>query len=203
MNTTIATAISLLVMLNPFAMFVFLEPLRRNMERVHFNQMLIKASINSSLIFILFYLAGDLLFTRVFQIHFESFRIFGGIIIFSFAYLYIVQDRKTFIKEQQSINDLAVNVSIPFMVGPGTISLSILLANVTDHLWSGVLLIPGLMLLNYLFIILLGKTRTLFRRNERLFDNYMAITMRINIFVIGAIGIDMIIAGLRNLTTFF
>ncbi len=117
MQAMLSTSIAFFVMLNPFAMFVILEPLRRNMERKNFTTMLARASLNSVVIFILFYFVGDAVFTRIFQIEFEAFRIFGGIIIFSFAYVYIVKDSKTLIQPKANINDLAIDVSIPFIAG--------------------------------------------------------------------------------------
>lgn len=199
MNETFAIAIAFLVMLNPFAMFVFLEPLRRNMEGLLFKKMLLKATLNSAAIFVFFYLAGDFLFSSVLRIHFDAFRIFGGIIIFSFAYIFIIRGRKTLIQEKQNINDLAMDVSIPFMVGAGTVSLSILLGQTSPHPVLGTLLIFLILTINYLLILGLGYTRLLFIRRPDYFDRCMDTIMRINIFLIGAIGVDMAMTGLSNL----
>ncbi len=199
MQDMLSTSIAFFVMLNPFAMFVILEPLRRNMERKSFSAMLTRASLNSVFIFILFYLVGDIVFTRIFQIEFEAFRIFGGIIIFSFAYFYIVKDSKTLIQPKANINDLAIDVSVPFMVGAGTISFAILLAENTPNVISGVIAIIGIVAANHLIILGLGYVRVLLRSHEIYFDKYMDVAMRINIFMIGAIGVDMIIKGLRDL----
>ncbi len=195
----LATTIAFLVMLNPFALFVFLEPIRRSMERANFNKLLVRASMNSAIIFIIFYLAGDIILTKIFQINFEAFRIFGGIVIFSFAYLYIIKNRKTLIHVKKNINDLAIDVSVPFMVGAGTISLSILLAEATPGAAIGITLIIGILAANYLLILGLGNIRSLFKNKTEYFDKYMDVTMRINIFLIGAIGVNMIITGITNL----
>ncbi len=199
MQDMLATCIAFFIMLNPFAMFVILEPLRRNMERKSFTTMLARASLNSVAIFILFFFFGDVVFTRIFQIEFEAFRIFGGIIIFSFAYVYIVKDSKTLIQPKANINDLAIDVSIPFMVGAGTISFAILLAKNTPNAISGIVAIIGIVAANHLIILGLGYVRILVRAHESYFDKYMDVAMRINIFMIGAIGVDMIITGLRVL----
>lgn len=199
MNEMVSTSISFFVMLNPFAMFVILEPLRRNMERQSFAAMLTRASLNSVAIFILFYLIGDIIFTRIFRIQFEAFRIFGGIIIFSFAYFYIVKDTKTLIQPKQNINDLALDVSVPFMVGAGTISFAILLGQRSSNILLGVGAIFGIMLANHLVILGMGYIRVLLKSREQYFDKYMDVAMRINIFIIGAIGVDMVIEGLRAL----
>ncbi len=199
MNDMISTSISFFVMLNPFAMFVILEPLRRNMERTSFTAMLALASLNSVAIFIFFYLVGDIIFTRIFQIEFEAFRVFGGIIIFSFAFSYIVKDTKTLIQPKHNINDLAIDVSVPFMVGAGTISFAILLGQRSPSHFLGIGAIIGIMFANHLVILGMGYIRVLLKPHEQHFDKYMDVAMRINIFMIGAIGVDMIINGLQAL----
>lgn len=191
-------AIAFLVMLNPFALFVFLDPLRRNMEGMHFNRMLLRASMNSLMVFLVFYLLGDALFTKVFQINFDSFRIFGGIIIFTLAYRYIIISRKALIQFKQNINDLSIDVSVPFMVGAGTISLSILMGETAHQWFVGVFALVGVVALNHLIIISLGHARRLLSKRPDMFDIYMDAVMRINIFFIGAIGIDMVITGIQG-----
>jgi len=200
MQDMLSTSLAFFVMLNPFATFVILEPLRRNMERKSFTTMLARASLNSVVIFILFYLVGDVVFTKIFQIEFESFRIFGGIIIFSFAYIYIVKDRKTLIQPKTNINDLALDVSVPFMVGAGTISFAILLAENTPNVTSGIMAIIGIVAANHLIILGLGYIRLLLGSRQLSFDKYMDVAMKINIFMIGAIGVDMIVTGLCGLS---
>ncbi len=200
MHDLLSTSIAFFVMLNPFAIFVILEPLRRNMERKNFSVMLTRASANSALIFIMFYLVGDVIFTKIFQIEFEAFRIFGGIVIFSFAYLYVVKESRTLIQPRESINDLAINVSVPFMVGAGTISLAVLLAEISPNPLSGIAAIMAIILANHLIILGLGKIRVvLLPASEQHFDRYMDLAMKINIFMIGSIGVNMVITGLRNL----
>ncbi|MFW5755581.1 MAG: MarC family protein, partial [Tangfeifania sp.] len=82
----------------------------------------------SLFICLVFFLSGDFIFRRVFQIEFESFRIFGGIIIFSYAHFFIVKGQRALIMIKENLDDLASEIALPFMVGAGTISLSILLS---------------------------------------------------------------------------
>lgn len=198
MQGMISTSIAFFVMLNPLAMFVILEPLRRNMERQSFKAMLARASLNSVVIFVLFYLAGDVIFTKIFQIEIEVFRIFGGIVIFSFAYFYVVKDSKTLIQPKTNINDLALDVSVPFMVGAGTISFAIMLGQKSPNTMIGMLAIVGIVVANHLIILGLGYVRVLLKSHEDYFDKYMDVGMRLNIFMIGAIGVDMVVSGLND-----
>jgi len=66
---------------------------------------------------------------RIFQIDFESFRLFGGIVIFSMACMFIVGGRESFIHMRESLDDMASQLALPFMVGAGSVSVSILIGN--------------------------------------------------------------------------
>ena len=125
----ISTLVEFLVMLNPFALFLYLEPLRKDLSHKEFLIVIFKSSIISFTICLSFFFLGDTIFTSVFQINFESFRIFGGIIIFSYAYYYIVKGQKALIIIKENLDDLASEIALPFMVGAGSISLSIILSN--------------------------------------------------------------------------
>lgn len=93
----ISSILAFLVMLNPFALFLYLEPIRKDLDHHNFLKVILKASIISFGICLTFFIAGDIIFQEVFRIRFDSFRIFGGIIIFSLAYHFIVSGQKALI----------------------------------------------------------------------------------------------------------
>jgi multiple antibiotic resistance protein len=192
----IASIIVFLVLLNPFALFIYLQPVMRELSEKDFHKVLLKASLISFVIFTLFVMAGDIIFQRVLQINFEAFRIFGGIIIFTLAFLYIVQGKKSLITMKENLDDLASEIALPFMVGAGTISLCI----VMSHKFSvpkGILILGIIMVLHYIIIFLLIKIRNLFSQKFRVaFDKNMEIALRLNGLFVGAIGINMIIVGI-------
>jgi multiple antibiotic resistance protein len=196
----IADIIAFLIMLNPFAMFLYLLPVMEELSQRSFLKVLLKASVISFAVFIAFLAAGDFLFQNVFQIHFESFRVFGGIIIFSYAYMFIVKGQKAFIHMKESLDDLASEIALPFMVGAGTISLTVLIGHNFSFL-EGILAILAVLVINYFIIVLLknmrdGIEKTKFRVA---FDKNMQVFLRLNGFFIGAIGINMIVVGIMNL----
>ena len=194
----LSNIIAFLIMLNPFAMFLYLQPVMQELKHRDFLLVLFKASLISFAIFATFMFAGDFLFQNIFRIHFESFRIFGGIIIFTIAYLFIVKGHKAFLQVKGNLDDMASEIALPFMVGAGTISLSILLS----HTFPLTVAAFGLILilaLNFLFIITLKYIRDALgkKRLEIAFDKIMQIMLRINGFLLGAIGIDMVVQGTR------
>ena len=128
-------------MMNPFALFLYLEPIRKDLDHKIFLKVIFKATLISFTICLIFFLFGNMMFQKIFQINFESFRIFGGIIIFSFSYIYIVKGQKAMIMMKEDLDDLASEIALPFMVGAGTISLSILLSQTANPFIGTILLI--------------------------------------------------------------
>lgn len=196
----IAAIFSFLVMLNPFALFLYLRPVMNDLSDADFRTVFLKASMISFCIFLVFLLFGDVVFEHVFRINFDSFRIFGGIVLFSFAYIFIVQGKKAFIQIKGDLHDLASEIALPFMVGAGTISLTILMSDQLP-LWQGVLSLFLIMLVNFVMIMGLKQVRssTRSRKVQVAFDKNMELLLRINGFFVGAIGIDMVVTGIGNL----
>jgi multiple antibiotic resistance protein len=196
----ISDIIAFLVMLNPFALFLYLQPIMKELDAKTFRKVLFKASLISFIIYLIFLYVGEIIFKNFLQIHFESFRIFGGIIIFSFAYIFIVKGQKALIHMKGDLDDLASEIALPFMVGAGTISLSILLGRNFDLVMSSFMLI-FIMSLNFIFIMLLKKLREQIEKKKFrvAFDKNMEILLRLNGFFVGAIGVDMVITGITNL----
>ncbi|PTX21118.1 multiple antibiotic resistance protein [Pontibacter mucosus] len=198
----ITAIVSFLVMLNPFALFLYLKPVMSDLSDEDFRSVFIKASSISFGIYLVFLLLGDLVFQKVFRIDFESFRIFGGVVLFSFAYIFIVQGKKAFIQIKGDLHDLASEIALPFMVGAGTISLTVLMSEQLV-LWQGVVSLVIIMLINFATIMGLKNMRRGMRSKkvQLAFDKNMELLLRINGFFLGAIGIDMIVTGIRNLVT--
>lgn len=195
----IGELISFLIMLNPFALFLYLHPIMKKLDDQKFVIVLYKATMISFLIYILFLIIGDYIFQYIFRIHFESFRIFGGVVIFSFAYLFIVKGRKAMIFMKSDLNDLASEIALPFMVGAGTISLTLLMSH-NHSFMMGFMMLAFVLSCNFFIIIGLKKLRAnISKKKLRLaFDKNLEIFLRLNGFFLGAIGVNMIIIGIQN-----
>jgi multiple antibiotic resistance protein len=196
----LSVILGFLVMLNPFALFLYLRPVMQDLTHQQFLAVFIRASFISLVIFLIFLLFGDIIFEEIFKIHFDAFRIFGGIILFSLAYLYIVKGQRGFIQVRENLDDLASEIALPFMVGAGTISLSILMGDQL-MIYEGILSLIIIMIINFVCVIGLKEIRARISSGKLqiAFDKNMEILMRINGFFIGAIGVDMIVRGIQNL----
>ena len=195
-----ASIIGFLIMLNPFALFLYLQPVMKDLEHKLFLKVLAKATFISGAIFFLFMVTGDLVFRKVFLIHFDSFRIFGGIVLFSFAYLYIVKGQKALVHMKEDLDDLASEIALPFMVGAGTISLSVILGT-NYKVWFATILLVIVLIVKFIIILLLKRLKeNLDRKRFRVaFDKVMEMLMRLMGFFLGSIGVNMIVVGIRNL----
>ncbi|MGM5488595.1 MAG: MarC family protein [Nanobdellota archaeon] len=196
----IANLIQFLVMLNPFALFLYLLPVMKDLDSKSFYKVLVKASFISLLILGACVFSCNVLIERVFQIEMESVRIFGGIIIFSFAYYFIIKGEKAYIYMKGSLDDLASEIALPFMVGAGTISLALFLGHNHSDV-EGFFVILSALLLTFAIIAILKETREfILRKRYRIaFDKNMEMLLRLNGFFIGAIGVNMIRIGVFNL----
>ncbi|MCG6187847.1 MarC family protein [Maribellus maritimus] len=196
----ISSIIEILVMLNPFALFLYLEPIRKDLTHKSYLLVIFKASLISFFVCLLFFFFGDVIFRKIFAINFESFRIFGGIIIFSYAYIFIVRGEKALIMIKENLDDLASEIALPFMVGAGTISLSILLSQKHSYVIGSLALII-IFTVNFLTLFLLKKFRDSIekRKFKKAFDKNMEVLLRLNGFFIGAIGINMMLTGIKNM----
>jgi len=97
------------------------------------------------------------------------------------------------------ITDLAPKISLPYMVGPGTIWVSILIGSEYNLLFS-LGIIASVLLVNFVFLALYQLVQyRLSGRRETMIAKYFAILMRTNALFIGAIAVEMIVKGTESL----
>jgi small neutral amino acid transporter SnatA (MarC family) len=186
------------VILNPFSQVLFLWDLMKSLSWREFASVYARASLLSFGVYALFALTGDMLFSEVFQVRIDAFRIFGGLIVFIISLRYFTQGGGSAQFFRGEATELATSISIPFMVGPATIWVSMEIGR-TLPTPLDILLIGLVLVLNFAIVTLaqwlLSKMET---NKENLLGAYFTILMRTNALFIGAIGIEMILAGLAG-----
>ena len=188
-----------LTLLNPFALFVYLLPLKQERGLDDFVKILFRASLIAFVIYAVFALFGENIFTGLLKIEFNSFRLFGGLVLLGFAFGSIVQGRKSLIATKGEMNDIAAQIALPFMVGAGTIAISILMGNVLGPI-PALFSIGSVMAISFALILVLALIRqSLPARLKGGLDQGLNIVLRLNGFFVGSIGVDLIITSLRNL----
>jgi len=188
----------LLMLLNPFLLILYLIDLVQDLDRKTFRMVLIRAGLISGGIFALFALLGDALFSEVLQARFASFQIFGGIVFLLIGIQFIFKGPGALRSMRGDPEHIAGSVALPIMIGPGTISASIL---------AGSRLSPGLAVgsiviavIATVLVILLLKDLYDFvvPRNARLVERYIEVMGRVTALVVGTFSIEMIMQGVAG-----
>ncbi|MCF7871197.1 MAG: hypothetical protein K9L95_04840 [Candidatus Omnitrophica bacterium] len=191
--------ISFLVLLNPFALFIYLNPIAKDLNRKDYLMVLVKAGGLSLLIFLGFALFGRIIFEKILLIDFSSFKIFGGVVITAYALIFIIQGRKSFFTLKGSLDDLAAEIALPFMVGAATISLCIIIGNrFHPFAASGIITLTMIIHISLVFFLTILKYSLFKERLKVAFDKTMGMFLRLNGFIVGAIGSNLIISGIRE-----
>jgi multiple antibiotic resistance protein len=194
--------ISFLVLLNPFALFMYLNPIAAELNERDFFKLLLKAGGLSLLIFLAASLYGKIIFDNILFVDFASFKIFGGIVIITYALIFIIQGKKSFFTLKGDLDDLAAEISLPFMVGAATISLCLIIGNNFTSFETGMIItITMIMHVGIVFSLHFFKCRLLKERLKVPFDKIMGMLLRLNGFIVGAIGSNLITSGIRDFFT--
>ncbi len=189
---------SFLIFMNPVALFLYLLPLKKESDLPHFANIVARATLIAAVIYIIFAVSGERFF-QLLNVNFEAFRIFGGMVVASLSLIFIIKGKKSFITTRGELNKIAAEIALPFMVGAGSITLSIIIGRKLGAAQAS-FAICVVMLLTFIIIVALAAIRSSFKPTfQAVFDQNAEILLRINSFIIGAIGVDLIVTGFKNL----
>ncbi len=195
-NAFVDSILLLFVLLNPFLMSIYLLDLIETLEGRVFRRVLVRGTLIAGAVFILFAWAGDAVFSRVLQVRFSAFLIFGGVVFLIVAVQYVMQGSEAIRGLRGSPEHLAGSIAMPFMIGPGTVSASILAGSRLPVFWAALAVAVALALtvtgVSFLKLVHdVAKTR-----HEPLVNRYIDVVGRVSAFIIGTIAIDMILTGI-------
>jgi len=190
--------IFLIVILNPFSQVIYLDGLISSLTGRAFVKLHFKATMLCVGVLILFGLLGDPIMKNVFQVSLSSLQIFGGIIIMYVAHKYITAGPSENLFDSKQIAELAPKISMPYIIGPGSIWISILIGReYQPHM--AIAIICGALAINSLFVaiytIVYKKLKT---HHIPFVGKFFTILMRTNALFIGAIAIEMILKGIST-----
>lgn len=191
----------LFVLLNPFIMSVYLLELVKTLQFRRFATQLSRAAFISFVIFILFAWFGEAVFGEVMQVRFSAFLIFGGItfLIIGIRLLGQASPTRTLLAEDQEV---AASIAMPYIIGPGTISASVVAGSRLGAIWATLAIALALALAvgaTLLFKVIHDLARA---RNERLVHRYTEVAGRVTGLFVGSFGIDMILRGFEGWLAF-
>ena len=185
--------------LNPLALCLYLVGVMEDLERKDFAWVLFWACVISLAAFLVFAMAGERLLVDLLGIRPGALRVFGGIIFLVVGYNYVAKGYKTAEALRGSLDELPSAISLPFMIGGGTITQSILVGKQHSPPISAAVLFIGVALCFVVVMVFKSIRDHMQGDRERIFDRYVNIVVRINGLMIGAISVDMVVSGIRQL----
>jgi multiple antibiotic resistance protein len=188
----------LFVLLNPFIMSVYLLDLVKTLDISQFAGQLVRGSLISLVVFLLFARAGEAIFQDVMQVHFASFLIFGGITFLIIGIRLILGVGPPVELLHPKSGQVSASIAMPLIVGPGTISASVLAGSRLSFLAAALVIV--LALSTSVAAILLIKMLFDFVRthNEPLVNRYAEIAGRATALFTGSFAIEMIFLGVER-----
>jgi len=192
------SSLMIFVLLNPFILTVYLLELVKALTIRRFAGLLLRATSISFVVFVTFAWTGDALFRDVFQVRFFAFLIFGGITFLIIGIRLITGDSVSAVKLGPDDEQVAVSIAMPFMIGPGTISASVLAGARLDR--PGATLAIALALAATVTAMLALKWAHDFaaQYNERLVRRYTELAGRATALFTGSFAIDMLLRGIEG-----
>ena len=188
-------------LLNPFMMSIYMLGLIKNLSASVFNKALIQGSLISYVVFVLFAWGGEAIFSQYLQVRFEAFQIFGGIIFLVIGYRFVFEGADT-IGDIRGGNAAGM-IAMPFMIGPGTVSASVITGSKIPLLGSAAVIGATLLLTCSLLMLMKFAHDNLKVKHADYVDRYVDIVGRIAALLVGTIAINMIINGVTGLIVDF
>ena len=193
----------LLVLLNPFLVIVYLIDVMQKLDRLQFRNVLIRAGLIATAVFCSFAMLGDVIFSDIVQANFASFQIFGGIVFLLIAIQFVFRGPTTIEMLQGESEHLAGAIAMPVLIGPGSISASVIIGKRHDYLIACVAVLLAVTISIIIMLLLKSVYDAVRPRRERLVQRYIEIAGRITALYVGTVSVEMIMQGLRSWATTF
>lgn len=187
----------LLVLLNPFLVIIYLVDVIEKLDKERFYKVLIRAGGISSVTFCLFSILGDVIFKSVVHAEFASFQIFGGIIFLIIALQFVFKGPRAIEILRGESEHIAGAIAMPIFIGPGTISVSVIIGKRHESLVACGVIIVSVSISILTMLILKYLHDYVRKHNEALIERYIEIAGRITALIVGTISVEMIFNGIK------
>ncbi|MDA3900360.1 MAG: MarC family protein [Spirochaetes bacterium] len=196
MTDFIKSTLLLLVLLNPFLVIIYLTDIMAKLDGAKFRNVLIRAGLIAVVVFCSFAILGTAIFSQVFQVEFASFQVFGGVVFLLIGLQFVFKGPNAIEVLRGESEHIAGAVAMPVLIGPGTISASVVIGERHNVLvgCAAVILATTLCIIT---IFALKKLHDYVRyRREALIQRYIEIAGRITALFVGSVAIEMMFQGL-------
>jgi small neutral amino acid transporter SnatA (MarC family) len=191
----VASLLLFLALLNPFMMSVYLMDLITDLPRAVFVRVLTRGALISGTVFALFAWAGDAIFSDVLQVRFASFQVFGGLVFLLIGARLVLTGADALRAMRGQPEHIAGSIAMPFMIGPGTVSASVVVGARLPVPHAIAVIAAALAITVALVAAIKLAHDVLKERNAQLVDRYMEIVGRVSALLTGTFAVDMIFEG--------
>src|SRR3990170_4368183 len=191
----LASFLLLFALLNPFLMSVYLLDLITDLPRQLFMRVLARGALVSALVFSLFAWTGDAIFSNVLHVRFASFQVFGGIIFLAIGVRFVFSGADAMRAMRGQPEHIAGSIAMPFMIGPGTVSASVVVGARLPVPDAVGVIFATLAATVALVAAIKVAHDYLKERNARVVDRYIEIVGRLSALLIGTFAVEMIFEG--------
>ncbi len=198
MSEFVASTSLLLALLNPFLLVVYLLDIIKNLNPADFRNVLLRAGLIATVVFCTFALIGDALFSRIIQVQFASFQIFGGIVFLLIGLQFVFRGPESIEILRGESAHVAGAVAMPVLIGPGTISASVIIGERNSPMAACLAIVVAVVASLFIVVALKAVHDYVKPRKEQLIDRYIEIAGRITALYVGTVAIEMIMIGLKS-----
>jgi len=197
MTDLIRSSALLLVLLNPFLLIIYLIDVVQKLDRAQFARVLARAALISTSVFWVFALLGDAVFSDVMQAEFASFQIFGGVVFLLIGLQFVFRGPTAIEILRGESEYLAGAIAMPILIGPGTISASVIIGKRHDAGPACGAVLAAVVISIVLMVGLKALHDFVRPKREPLIKRYIEIAGRITALFVGTISVEMIMQGVR------
>ncbi|MFT5122617.1 MAG: multiple antibiotic resistance protein [Kiritimatiellia bacterium] len=188
----------LLVLLNPFLLIIYLIDVVETLGRKQFARVLTRAGLIATAVFCFFAVLGDAVFSDVLQADFASFQIFGGIVFLLIGLQFVFRGPTAIEILRGESQHLAGAIAMPILIGPGTISASVIIGKRHDAIPACGTVLTAVLISIFIMIGLKVLHDFVRPRREALVQRYIEIAGRITALFVGTVSIEMIMQGIKT-----
>ena len=203
MSAFLSSFALLFILLNPFLVIIYLVDVVEKLDRPEFNRVLWRAGLIAGSVFCCFGILGDAIFSNIVQAQFASFQIFGGIVFLLIGVQFVFRGPTAIELLRGESEHLAGAIAMPVLIGPGTISASVIIGKRHDALTAGAAVFGAVTASVALMLVLKFVHDYVRPRNVALIDRYIEITGRVGALYVGTVAVDMIMQGVRSWVELF
>jgi small neutral amino acid transporter SnatA (MarC family) len=192
----IASFVLLFALLNPFLLSIYLLDLITDLKPDDFTRALVRGALIAGGVFSLFAWGGDAIFSDYLRVRFASFQVFGGIVFLVIGVRFVFSGADAMRMIRGRPEHLAGTIAMPFLIGPGTVSASVVVgARLAVH--EAVLVIFATLALTVVLVIAIKFAHDYAKKhNAYVIDRYIEVVGRLSALLIGTIAVEMLFEGL-------